>query len=199
MGEGRKRGRWGREEKGEGGEEERGRKRGGEKERGGEEKKRGGGGGERKREERKRGRRGREERKRGGEEEGRKQRGRRGSGRRGKASKIIRSKTKHTYLIEYLHIQAVHSSRDITTIQRKTCLERSYVPRKPLQWWVERERKTSSAYQGAYLPAEDLVPARVLGSIHIRGGLVDRVSDTNTAVRVHTSEPIVLIQFSLER
>ncbi len=43
------------------------------------------------------------------------------------------------------------------------------------------------------------IPARVLGSIDVRRGLVHSVSDTDTAVRVHTSESIVLDQFRLHK
>lgn len=48
-----------------------------------------------------------------------------------------------------------------------------------------------------HIPAEYFVPSRVLGAVDIGGGLVDRVPNAHTAVRVHTSEAIVLSQFGL--
>ena len=52
---------------------------------------------------------------------------------------------------------------------------------------------------GVDVPTEDFVPSWVFGAIDISGSLVHRVSNTHTTIRIHASEPIVLIQLCLGR
>ena len=55
----------------------------------------------------------------------------------------------------------------------------------------------TQVYWYMYTPTEHFIPARVLGAIEVSGGLVDRVADSNPAVRVHPREAIVLYQLGL--
>ena len=48
------------------------------------------------------------------------------------------------------------------------------------------------------IPAEDFVPARVLGPIEVSGCLVHRVANADSTVWVHSREPIVLGQLCLK-
>ena len=50
---------------------------------------------------------------------------------------------------------------------------------------------------GDHSPGKDFVPARILRAVGVRGSLIHRVTNTDTAVRVHSSEAIVLVQLSL--
>ena len=48
------------------------------------------------------------------------------------------------------------------------------------------------------LPAETLVPPRILGAVDISGRLVHRVTYAHSAVGIHAGETIVLVQLGLQ-